>query len=202
MEPFVKVTGIVAPLDRINVDTDQIVPKQFLKLVQRTGFGRYLFFDWRFDPEGKPRPDFVLNKPRYRDARILLARRNFGCGSSREHAAWAILDWGFRVVIAPSFADIFRSNCFKNGILPVALSEEEVNQLFKEVESIEGYSLTVDLVEQSISKPGGTRLFFTVDSSNRKRLLEGLDDIGLTMKHGDLIRAYEKNMRPFQKSHP
>ncbi len=202
MEPFVKVTGIVTPLDRINVDTDQIVPKQFLKLVQRTGFGRYLFFDWRFDPEGKPRPDFVLNKPRYRDARILLARRNFGCGSSREHAAWAILDCGFRVVIAPSFADIFRSNCFKNGILPVALSEEEVNQLFKEVESIEGYSLTVDLVEQSISKPDGARLFFTVYPSNRKRLLEGLDDIGLTLKHGDLIRAYEKNMKPFQKSHP
>ncbi|MBI4257971.1 MAG: 3-isopropylmalate dehydratase small subunit [Thaumarchaeota archaeon] len=192
MEPFTRLTGIVAAVDRINVDTDQIVPKQFLKLVQRTGFGRFLFYDWRFDLQGNPNPDFVLNRSRYRGAQILLARRNFGCGSSREHAVWAIHDYGFRVVIAPSFADIFYNNCLKNGVLPVVLPDQQVDKLFREVEVSEGYSLTVDLVEQEVTTPSGDRLAFAIDTSNKKKLLEALDEIALTLKNEEYIKAYEK----------
>ena len=186
-------------MDRINVDTDQIIPKQFLKLVQRTGYEKYLFYDWRFEPDGSPKPDFVLNMPRYRGARILLARRNFGCGSSREHAAWAILDYGFRALIAPSYADIFYSNCFKNGILPVILPEEQVDRLFREVEAVEGYGLTVDLVEQLVVTPTGQRGPFTVDASRKRNLLEGLDEVGLTLQHEEGIKAHEKCMSRFRR---
>ncbi|MBI2183651.1 MAG: 3-isopropylmalate dehydratase small subunit [Thaumarchaeota archaeon] len=201
MEPFTRLTGKVAPLDRINVDTDQIVPKQFLKLIQRTGFGKFLFYDWRFDLQGNPKAEFVLNNPRYQGGKILLARRNFGCGSSREHAVWAIQDYGFRAVIAPSFADIFHNNCLKNGILPIVLPDEQVDRLFKEVEATEGYSLTIDLVDQQIFKPNGERLPFTIDASNKKRLVEGLDDIALTLKKEELIRSYEEKRGSLNRVH-
>ncbi|HUK49636.1 MAG TPA: 3-isopropylmalate dehydratase small subunit [Terriglobales bacterium] len=198
MEPYKHETGIVVPLDRVNVDTDQIVPKQFLKLVERTGFGRYLFNDWRFNPDGTLKPDFVLNQPRYNGGRILLTRDNFGCGSSREHAVWALADYGFKTLIAPSYADIFHNNCFKNGVLPIIINEQIINELFQEVESHEGYSLDVDLQKQTILKSDGTQLEFKVDEFRRKCLLDGLDDISLTLLHEDSIRAYEQRLAPFQ----
>ena len=198
MDPFKHHMGIVVPLDRVNVDTDQIMPKQFLKLIERTGFGRYLFHDWRFHPDGNPRADFVLNHPRYKGGKILLARANFGCGSSREHAAWALLDHGFKVLVAPSYADIFYNNCFKNGILPITLDESAVSQLFEEVARQEGYSLHIDLERQTIRKPNGENLRFEVDPFRKKCLLEGLDDISLTFKHEEKIRSHEQKLQPFQ----
>ncbi len=204
MEKFDKVTGIVAPMDRANVDTDAIIPKQFLKSIQRTGFGPNLFDEWRYLDVGEPgmdnsqrplNPDFVLNQPRYQGASILLARENFGCGSSREHAPWALLDYGFRVIIAPSFADIFFNNCFKNSILPIVLDEQTVDRLFREVAASEGYRLTVDLAAQTITTPGGEEIPFAVDEFRKYCLLNGLDDIGLTLQHVDDIRAYEDRRR-------
>src|SRR5690554_71082 len=201
MEKFTQHEGLVAPLDRANVDTDQIIPKQFLKSILRSGFGPNLFDEWRYLDEGQPgqdnskRPlnqDFVLNQPRYQGASILLARRNFGCGSSREHAPWALQDFGFRAIIAPSFADIFFNNCFKNGMLPIVVSEEVADELFKAVEANEGYRLTVDLPEQKIIRPDGTAIDFEIDAFRKHCLLNGLDDIGLTLQDADAIREYEK----------
>ena len=190
MPPFTVLKSRAVPLDRVNVDTDQIVPKQFLKLVSRTGFGQYLFYDWRFDNSGRPKNDFVLNDPAYAGRSILLARDNFGSGSSREHAAWAILDYGFRAVIAPSFADIFYSNCTKNGILPVRLAPEEVEYLFKNDVEIE-----VDLAKQTVSA-GGRQMRFDIDPFRKKLLLEGLDSIGLTLQLQEHIQHYEQERRP------
>lgn len=192
MEPFKTLTGIVTPLDRVNVDTDQIIPKQFLKRIERTGFEEYLFYDWRYLDNGKPNPEFVLNNERYKDATILLTRNNFGCGSSREHAPWALKDYGFLVIIAPSFADIFFSNCFKNGMLPIVLQENVVEELFKRVLANKGYRLTVDLESQSITEDKGFKISFEIDPFKKRCLLEGLDDIGLTLRHEDKIRAYEE----------
>jgi 3-isopropylmalate/(R)-2-methylmalate dehydratase small subunit len=193
MQPFTKHTGLVAPMDRANVDTDQIIPKQFLKRIERTGYGPFLFFDWRYFDDGKtPRPEFELNRPEVAGASILLARRNFGCGSSREHAVWAIANYGFRVVIAPSFADIFYSNCFKNGVLPIRLSEEQVEDLFRRA-ARPGYRLSVDLHACRISDEQGLSLPFQVEESRRHNLLHGLDDIALTLQHADQIAAYEKS---------
>lgn len=190
MEPFKTHTGIVAPLDRANVDTDAIIPKQFLKRIERTGFGDFLFYDWRYDEEGNENPEFTLNLPQYRGASILLARANFGCGSSREHAPWALLDYGFKVIIAPTFADIFYNNCFKNGILPVRLPEETVDQLFQKAVQ-EGYRLTVDLETCTVSDDDGLNVSFEVDAYRRHCLLNGLDDIGVTLQYEDKIKAYE-----------
>ncbi|MDT0499445.1 MULTISPECIES: 3-isopropylmalate dehydratase small subunit [unclassified Halomonas] len=204
MNKFERTTGIVAPLDRANVDTDLIIPKQFLKSIKRTGFGVNLFDELRYLDEGYPgqdcsqrplNPDFVLNQPRYQGASVLLARRNFGCGSSREHAPWALEDFGFRVVIAPSFADIFYNNAFKNGLLLVTLPEETVERLFQEVESNEGYALDVDLENQRITTPSGEAIEFEVDAFRKHCLLEGLDDIGITLKDEDAIRAFEARHR-------
>lgn len=192
MEAFVKHTGIVAPLDRANVDTDAIIPKQFLKRIERSGFGQFLFYDWRFLDNGEENPEFELNKPRYKGASILVSRVNFGCGSSREHAPWALLDYGFKVLIAPSFADIFYNNCFKNGILPITLAEETVDQIFERTFNSEGYQLTVDLENQEISDDQGLKVSFDVDSFRKYLLLEGLDDIGLTLLYEDKIAQYEK----------
>jgi len=192
MQPFIKHTGLVAPMDRVNVDTDQMVPKQFLKLQTREGFGRTLFYDWRYLPGEALNPEFPLNFPRYKGASVLLARANFGCGSSREHAPWAILDYGFRSIIAPSYADIFYNNCFKNGILPVTLSDAQVDDLFKRAENQEGYRLTVDLENQVITDDSGLRIPFEIDPFRRNSLLKGLDDIGLTLEHEPDISAYEK----------
>lgn len=203
MEPFIKHTGLVAPLDRVNVDTDQMVPKQFLKLLTRDGFGRFLFYDWRYLPEEKPNPEFILNHPRYKGARVLLARANFGCGSSREHAPWAILDYGFRAILAPSFADIFYNNCFKNGILPVTLSNEQMDELFKRTVENAGYRLTVDLEKQVVTDDRGLQYLFTIDPFRRECLLKGLDDIGLTLVHEREIAAFEKrNLRGPVMSEP
>jgi len=196
MQSFSEHTGLVAPLDRVNVDTDQIVPKQFLKWLTREGYGRVLFYDWRYLDGEKPNPDFVLNQPRYRGASILLAGANFGCGSSREHAPWAILDYGFRVVIAPSYADIFYNNCFKNGILPVTLSDTQVDELFRRTEKTQGYQLTVDLETQTIRDDTGLKLSFKLDPFRRECLLKGLDDTGLTLRSGDKIATYEKQHQP------
>jgi len=192
MQPFTTHTGLVAPLDRANVDTDQIIPKQFLKRIERTGFGQYLFFDWRFLDSGADNPDFVLNQQPYQGATILLARRNFGSGSSREHAPWALADYGFRAIIAPSFADIFYNNCFKNGLLPVRLDEAVVDDLFHRVARHVGYRLTVDLKTQTIHDGHGLSVPFEVDAFRRHCLLDGLDDIGLTLEHEDKIAAYER----------
>ena len=192
MKPFSKHTGLVAPIDRVNVDTDQMVPKQFLKLLTREGYGRILFYDWRYLPGEKPDPQFVLNKLRYQGASIFVARANFGCGSSREHAPWAILDFGVRAILAPSYADIFYNNCFKNGILPVTLPNAQIDELFKRTEENEGYRLTVDLEQQIVTDDKGLRCSFTVDSFRRECLLKGLDDIGLTLVHKAEIAAYEK----------
>jgi 3-isopropylmalate/(R)-2-methylmalate dehydratase small subunit len=200
MEPFRTHTGLVAPLDRANVDTDQIIPKQFLKSIRRTGFGPNLFDEWRYLDRGEPgqdhskrplNPDFVLNQPRYAGASVLLARRNFGCGSSREHAPWAIGEYGFRAVIAPSFADIFFNNCFKSGLLPIALPEDVVDRLFGEVLATPGYVLAIDLAAQTVKTPGGVAHRFEVDPFRKECLLNGWDDIGLTLRHADKIRAYE-----------
>jgi len=204
MEAFKTFTGLVVPLDRANVDTDAIIPKQFLKSIQRSGFGPNLFDEWRYLDHGEPgqdcgqrplNPDFVLNQPRYRGARILLARENFGCGSSREHAVWALGDYGIRVVIAPSFADIFFSNCGKNGVLAIRLPDTRMDQLFAGVEANEGYALAVDLEAQAIRTPGGEVIAFDIDPALKLRLLQGLDDIGCTLQHGDEIRDYEQRRR-------
>jgi 3-isopropylmalate/(R)-2-methylmalate dehydratase small subunit len=201
MDKFTVHTGIVAPLDRGNVDTDQIIPKQFLKSIKRTGYGPNLFDAWRYLDHGEPgmdnarrppNPNFVLNDPRYGNATILLARKNFGCGSSREHAPWALLEYGFRCIIAPSFADIFYENSFKNGLLPVALSEAEVDRLFYECASFPGFRLTVDLEQQTVSTEDRSQVMrFEVDASRKFNLLNGLDEIGLTLRHADRIRAFE-----------
>jgi 3-isopropylmalate/(R)-2-methylmalate dehydratase small subunit len=191
MQPFKKHTGLVMPLDRVNVDTDQMVPKQFLKALTREGFGKTLFYDWRYLAGEKPNPEFVLNFPRYRGASVLVARANFGCGSSREHAPWAILDYGFRALIAPSYADIFYNNCFKNGILPVTLEDGQMDELFRRTEQNEGYRLTVDLEKQKVTDDSGLAYSFQVDPFRRQCLLKGWDDIGLTLRHEASIGAYE-----------
>jgi 3-isopropylmalate/(R)-2-methylmalate dehydratase small subunit len=196
MQPISKHTGLVMPLDRVNVDTDQMVPKQFLKALTRQGFGRNLFYDWRYLPGEVPDPKFVLNFPRYRGASVLLARANFGCGSSREHAPWALLDYGFRVIIAPSFADIFYNNCFKNGILPITLPDAQVDELFRRAEANVGYKLTADLPNQTVSDAQGLEFRFDMDVFRKTVLLEGLDDIGLTLKHEPDITGYEQRYHP------
>ncbi len=200
MQPFFSVTGVAAPLDRANADTDQIIPKQFLKRIERTGFGKFLFFDWRYLADGEtPNPDFELNQPQYQNAPILIAGKNFGCGSSREHAPWALLDYGFQALIAPSFADIFYNNCFKNGILPVTLPEETVNELLAKAAANPGYKLTVDLESQTVSDRQGFSMGFTVDPFRRELLLKGLDDIGLTMRHEADISDYESRRPAWKK---
>ncbi|MCB5206152.1 3-isopropylmalate dehydratase small subunit [Methylovorus mays] len=200
MQAFTQLNGVVAPLDRANVDTDAIIPKQFLKSIKRSGFGPNAFDEWRYLDHGEPgmdnskrqiNPDFVLNQPRYQGASILLTRENFGCGSSREHAPWALLDYGFRAIIAPSYADIFFNNCFKNGILPIILNADVVDSLFQAVEADEGYKLTVDLVTQTVNTPDGKSYPFEVDAFRKHCLLNGLDDIGLTLQHVDDIKTFE-----------
>ena len=193
MNPFRIHTGLVATLDRPNVDTDQIIPKQFLKRVERTGFGEFLFYDWRFSADGQPDPSFPLNEPRYRGASILIAGKNFGCGSSREHAPWALADFGFRAIIAPSFADIFRNNCMKNGLLPVVLSDAEINELMNRAGEREGYEITVDLQDRQVRDAAGFSAGFNIDDFQRDCLLNGLDDIDLTLQHETEIAAYENN---------
>ncbi len=195
MEAFKKLKGLVATLDRVNVDTDQIIPKQFLKRIERTGFGQFLFYDWRLDKDGSLDPEFELNQPQYQGASILLARANFGCGSSREHAPWSLLDYGFRSIIAPSFADIFYNNCFKNGMLPIRLSEEQVEELFQRVRAHPGYQLAVDLETQTLEDDLGLSQSFEVDPFRRESLLKGLDEIGLTLQYEDQIGAYEQRAR-------
>ncbi|MDH5516820.1 MAG: 3-isopropylmalate dehydratase small subunit [Gammaproteobacteria bacterium] len=204
MQKFTQLSGIVAPMDRPNVDTDAIIPKQYLKSIKRSGFGPTAFDDWRYLEPGepgmdhsqrKPNPDFILNQPPYDRASILLARENFGCGSSREHAVWALDDFGFRVVIAPSFADIFFNNSFKSGMLPIILDTAVIDQLFKEVKAEPGYQLTVDLDAETITKANGEVIEFKVDEFRKYCLLNGLDDIGLTLKHADAIRAYEERRK-------
>jgi 3-isopropylmalate/(R)-2-methylmalate dehydratase small subunit len=201
MHPFRVHTGLVAPLDRANVDTDAIIPKQFLKSIKRTGFGVNLFDEWRYLDRGEPgmdnanrprNPNFVLNDARYAGASILLARRNFGCGSSREHAPWALADYGFRAIIAPSYADIFNNNCYKNGVLPIVLSESEVDRLFADTFAFPGFKLTIDLERQVVTTVDGSLVFaFAVEPFRKHCLLDGLDDIGLTLQHADAIRAFE-----------
>ncbi|HWP28990.1 MAG TPA: 3-isopropylmalate dehydratase small subunit [Chloroflexota bacterium] len=191
MEPFVRHTGIVAVLDRVDVDTDQIIPKQFLKRITRTGYEDALFYDWRYRPDGSPNPDFELNRPEYQGASVLVAGRNFGCGSSREHAAWALHDYGFRAIIAPSFGDIFRTNCYQNGMLPVVLPEATVRELMARVLARPGCKATVDLEQQTITLEDGFTVPFEIDPFRRYCLLHGLDDIGLTLQHEAEIAAYE-----------
>ena len=204
MKPFVVHTGLVAPLDRANVDTDAIIPKQFLKSIKRSGFGPNLFDAWRYTDKGEPgmdntnRPlnrDFVLNEDRYKGASVLVARKNFGCGSSREHAPWALEDYGFRSIIAPSFADIFYNNCFKNGLLPLMLTEAQVDRIIAEVVAFPGYKLTIDLPRQRVLKPDGEELPFEVDGFRKECLINGWDDIGLTLRHADTIRTFEAQRR-------
>jgi 3-isopropylmalate/(R)-2-methylmalate dehydratase small subunit len=192
MKPFTKHTGRVVAMDRANVDTDQIIPKQFLKRIERTGFGEFLFWDWARKEDGSLNPDFELNKPEAQGASVLLVRRNFGCGSSREHAPWALEDWGFRVLIAPSFADIFYNNCFKNGMLPIVLSEAQLDELFQRAAIGTGYELTADLESCTLSDSHGLTLKFDVEPFRRHCLLHGLDDIGLTLEHEARIAAYEQ----------
>ena len=200
MQAFTVHKGLVAPMDRENVDTDAIIPKQFLKSIARTGFGPNLFDEWRYLDKGepgqdpasrRPNPDFVLNSPRYQGASVLIARRNFGCGSSREHAPWALDQYGFRAILAPSFADIFFSNCFKNGLLPIVLPEEQIARLFDEVKGFVGYALTIDLPRQVVVKPDGSELPFEVQPFRKYCLVNGFDDIGLTLRHADKIKAFE-----------
>ncbi|MCL9790890.1 3-isopropylmalate dehydratase small subunit [Neisseria subflava] len=207
MKAFTKISAIVAPLDRSNVDTDAIIPKQFLKSIKRSGFGPNAFDEWRYLDHGEPgmdnskrplNPDFSLNQPRYQCAQILLTRKNFGCGSSREHAPWALDDYGFRAIIAPSFADIFFNNCYKNGLLPIVLTEEQVDQLFKEVEANEGYQLSIDLAEQTLTTPRGETFTFDITEHRKHCLLNGLDEIGLTLQHADEIRDFEEKRRQSQ----
>jgi 3-isopropylmalate/(R)-2-methylmalate dehydratase small subunit len=195
MEPFRVHTGVAAPLDRTNVDTDQIIPKQFLKRVERTGFGQFLFNDWRYLDGGEPNPAFVLNEPRYAGASVLVAGRNFGCGSSREHAPWALQDYGFRAVVAPSFADIFATNCTKIGMLPVVLADDEVAEVLRRTLSGEGYALTIDLERQTVSDAYGFEARFEIDPFRRRCLLGGLDEIGLTLEYEPAIAAYEAGRR-------
>ena len=204
MNPFTQLDGLVAPLDRANVDTDAIIPKQFLKSIKRSGFGPNAFDEWRYLDVGQPgqdnsqrplNPDFVLNQARYQGAQILLTRDNFGCGSSREHAPWALEDYGFRVLIGPSFADIFFNNSFKNGLLPIKLDAAEVDELFRQCEASEGYRLKVDLVAQTITRPDGRSIAFDIDPFRKECLLNGWDDIGLTLRHADKIRAFEDKRR-------
>jgi len=204
MNPFSVHKGIVAPLDRANVDTDAIIPKQFLKSIKKSGFGPNAFDEWRYLDHGEPdmdnskrlkNPNFVLNQPRYQTASILLARQNFGCGSSREHAPWALLDYGFRVIIAASFADIFFNNCLKNGLLPICLASDIVDELFDQVSAISGYELEIDLPAQEIKQPNGKTLFFDIDEYRKYCLINGLDEIGLTLQHADKISAYEDSRR-------
>jgi 3-isopropylmalate/(R)-2-methylmalate dehydratase small subunit len=195
MDPFRNHTGLVVPLDRPNVDTDQIIPKQFLKRVERTGFGEFLFYDWRFRAEGQPDPSFPLNESRYQSASILIAGKNFGCGSSREHAPWSLADYGFRAIIAPSFADIFANNCLKNGLLPVILDDAEVSELMRRAKQIDDYRATVDLEGRTVSDAHGFAATFAIDDFQRYCLLEGLDDIGLTLKHESEISAFESVKR-------
>lgn len=208
MKAFTQHQGLVAPLDRANVDTDQIIPKQFLKSIKRTGFGPNLFDEWRYLDEGQPDQDsskrpinteFVLNQPRYQGASVLLAQENFGCGSSREHAPWALEEYGFRAIIAPSFADIFYNNSFKNGLLPIVLTAAEVNELFAQAEAVEGYQLTIDLAAQTVTRPDGVQYSFEVDAFRKHCLLNGLDDIGLTLQDAELIREFEVG---YKKSNP
>ena len=207
MEKFIRLDGLVAPLDRANVDTDAIIPKQFLKSIKRSGFGPNLFDEWRYMDVGQPgqdctsrpkNPNFVLNQPRYAGANILLARKNFGCGSSREHAPWALLDYGFRVILAESFADIFFSNSFKNGILLITLSADEIKALFQQVNATPGYRLLVDLPEQTVRRPDGHLIPFSIDPFRKECLINGWDDIGLTLRHADKIRAFEERRRAEQ----
>ena len=207
MKAFTQITALVAPLDRANVDTDAIIPKQFLKSIERSGFGPNAFDEWRYLDHGEPgmdnskrpiNPDFSLNQPRYQGAQILLTRKNFGCGSSREHAPWALDDYGFRAVIAPSFADIFFNNCYKNGLLPIVLSEEQVDQLFKEVEANEGYQLSIDLAKQTLTTPSGQTFTFDITEHRKHCLLNGLDEIGLTLQHADEIKAFEEERKAAQ----
>lgn len=198
MQPFTHLTAIAAPLDRVNADTDQIIPKQFLKRIERTGFGKFLFFDWRYLSDGTtPNPEFELNAPALQGAEILVTGKNFGCGSSREHAPWALLDYGFRAIIAPSFADIFYNNCFKNGILPITLSDAQVADLLARFQAEPGAKMTVDLQNQAVSGPGDFRATFEVDSFRRHCLLNGLDDIGLTLQHEPDITAFEQRTGKF-----
>jgi 3-isopropylmalate/(R)-2-methylmalate dehydratase small subunit len=192
MQPFITHSGLVMPLDKVNVDTDQMVPKQFLKALTREGFGRILFYDWRYLAGEQPNPEFVLNFPRYKGASVLLARANFGCGSSREHAPWGVKDYGFRAIIAPSYADIFYNNCFKNGILPAILTEAEVDELFKRTEKEEGYSLSLDLPNQKITDKHGLVYTFEIAPARKEVLLKGLDDIGQSLQHASAIDRYEK----------
>ena len=204
MEKFTVHTGLVVPLDRANVDTDAIIPKQFLKSIKRTGFGPNLFDEWRYLDHGepgidpgarKPNPDFVLNQPRYRGGTILLARKNFGCGSSREHAPWALQQYGFKAIIAPSFADIFFNNCFKNGLLPIVLQEFQVDHLFNEVAAHNGYKLTIDLPAQTVTAANEKPMNFEIEPTRKENLVNGLDEIGLTLKHADEIREYEEKRK-------
>ena len=192
MKPFVQLTGLVAPLDRPNVDTDQIIPKQFLKRIERTGFGQFAFFDWRYRPDGTLNTEFELNQPQYQGAEVLVAGRNFGCGSSREHAPWALQEFGFRALIAPSFADIFRNNCAQNGILTVILPEEQVTVLLEKAKTTPGYQLTVDLQSCTIDDGRGLHASFDVDPNVRERLLNGLDEIGTTLQRSEKIDAFEQ----------
>ena len=193
MEPFVRHTGVALPLDRPNVDTDQIIPKQFLKRIERTGFGQFLFYDWRYRPDGEPDPNFELNAGRYQGATILVTGRNFGCGSSREHAVWALHDYGIRSILAPSFADIFYNNALGNGLLPVTLPEERIEELLDRIKEQDGYRLTVDLDRCTVESEDGFQASFEIDPFHRYRLLNGLDDIGLTLQHEDAIAAYERD---------
>lgn len=207
MKPFTQHSGLVAPLDRANVDTDQIIPKQFLKSIKRTGFGPNLFDEWRYLDEGYPgqdsskrplNPDFVLNQPRYQGASVLLARKNFGCGSSREHAPWALEEHGFRAILAPSFADIFFNNSFKNGLLPIVLDEKDIDELFVQAEQNEGYQLTIDLAAQTVTCPDGVQYSFEIDEFRKHCLLNGLDDIGLTLQDADAIASFEAKHKASQ----
>jgi 3-isopropylmalate/(R)-2-methylmalate dehydratase small subunit len=190
--PFRQHTGLVAPLDRANVDTDQIIPKQFLKRIERTGFGEFLFYDWRYSADGVTNPSFVLNEPRYQGASILIADKNFGCGSSREHAPWALGEYGFRAIIAPTFADIFANNCFKNGMLPITLSDDQVRKLMRQAKDETGYKLTINLESLTIEDTNGLSIPFAVGEFQRHCLLEALDDIGLTLRHEGAIKSYEE----------
>lgn len=196
MEKFTSLTGLVAPLNRVNVDTDQIIPKQFLKRIERTGFGEFAFFDWRYLEDGVPNPEFILNDPRYKGASILVAGRNFGSGSSREHAPWALNEMGFRAIIAPSFADIFRSNCMQNGMVPVVLDQVAVDTIMGKALQRTGYEVTVDLINQVVTDSDGLSADFEVDPFRRHSLLNGLDDIGITLTHENEIAGYESSRQP------
>jgi 3-isopropylmalate/(R)-2-methylmalate dehydratase small subunit len=207
MKAFTQLNGLACPIDRANIDTDAIIPKQFLKSIKRSGFGPYLFDEWRYKDHGEPgmdctnrplNPDFVLNQARYKGAQIMLARENFGCGSSREHAPWAIEDYGFRVIIAPSYADIFFNNCYKNGMLPIVASRAMVDKLFKECEVTEGYSLNVDLPSQTVTLPSGEKFSFEIHPTSKHNLLNGLDEIGLTLLHAEKIKAFEQQHKQNQ----